>query len=200
MRRSFSSWSWVVLLCVAAELALVHNALGSHAFPDYPVRSASSYTNKVQVTGLIIAVEAVDDQDQQKLYFKSKLTDQGILPVLIVVQNVSADQTFMFDKSAVGLGESSEGNGKVRSKIQASQGSGGLIDLTQVKQTSDVIQNLMKKSIQSRMLQPGVAVSGFVYVPVSISSPKNIHLQIPVTNGGSGETQVLNLQLSPGER
>jgi hypothetical protein len=57
-----------------------------------------------------------------------------------------------------------------------------------------VRQNTMAKEVQSKTLSPGVSVQGFLYVPVPKKGPREkIHLQIPVTRTGTGETLVLDV-------
>jgi len=176
-----------------AVLFLVQPGYSSHHFPDYPVRPAAEYANKVAKAGLIVAVEPVEDPEQQKTYFNSSLSSKGILPVFIVIQNTSATDTYLFDKSAVGLGEAAEVSGK-RGKTASLLGSGGLVDLTLVTDVKQVQENLMKKEVRSKTLSPGSSVYGFVYVPVPTDAPrKKMHLQVPLTNAQSGETEVVNL-------
>jgi len=167
---------------------------GAHSFPDYPVRPAGEYANKVAAAGFIVAVEPVEDAEQQKVYFNARLGGKGILPVFIVIQNNSATDSYLFDKSAVGLGETAEVTGKGARKTASMLGSGGLLDLTLVKEVTDVRENLMKKEVRSKTLSPGSNVHGFVYVPVPTDAPrKKMHLQVPLTNARSGENEVVNL-------
>ncbi|HZD31506.1 MAG TPA: hypothetical protein VE779_07575 [Candidatus Angelobacter sp.] len=167
----------------------------SHHFPDYPVRPAGEYANKVAKPGLIVAAEAVDEPEQQKTYFNSHLSSsKGILPVLIVIQNTSATDSYLFDKSAIGLGETSDVGGKGARKTASLLTSGGLVDLTLVNEVTDVRENMMKKEIRSKTLSPGSTMYGFVYVPVPTDAPRQkIHLQVPLTNTRSSEIEVVNL-------
>lgn len=178
----------------AAFLMVAQAAYGSHHFPDYPVRPAGEYANKVSKGGLIVAVETVEDLDQQKIYFNSNLGSKGILPLLIVVQNVSATDEYLFDKSAVGLGDPASPTGKGARKIGSLLGSGGLLDLTLIRDATDLRENLMKKEVRSKTLSPGSSLHGFVYVPVPTDGPrKKMHLQVPLTDAQSSETEVVNL-------
>ena len=182
------------LVCTLAILFLAVSAWASHRFPDYPARSAGEYSNKVTTAGLIVAVEPVEDPTQQKTYFNSRLSSNGILPVFVVIQNNSATDTYLFDSSAVGLGDAPDVTGKGTRKTASRLGSGGLVDLTLVTDATDVRENLMKKQVRSKTLSPGSSVHGFVYVPVPTDAPrKKIHLQVPLTNSQSGETEVVNL-------
>jgi len=184
----------LAVICTLAVLFVVQPGYASHHFPDYPVRPAGEYANKVAKAGLIVAVEPVEDPEQQKTYFNSRLGSKGILPLFIVIQNTSAMDAYLFDKSAVGLGEAAEVTGKGARKTASRLGSGGLVDLTLVKDVTEVRENLMKKEVRSKTLSPGSSVYGFVYVPVPTDAPrKKIHLQVPLTNAQNGETEVVNL-------
>src|SRR5437879_5457821 len=93
---------FLVFICILALLSLMPPGYGAHRFPDYPARPAGEYANKVVGTALIIAVDPVEDAEQQKMYFNSRLSGKGILPVFIVIQNNSATDAYLFDNSAVG--------------------------------------------------------------------------------------------------
>ena len=152
------------------------------------------YANKVAKANLIVAVEPVEDPEQQKTYFNSYLSSKGILPVFIVIQNTSATDAYLFDKSAVGLGDAAEITGKGTRRTASLLGSGGLVDLALVTNATQVRENMMKKEVRSKTLSPGSSVYGFVYVPVPTDAPrKKVHLEVPLTNAQSSETEVVNL-------
>lgn len=182
------------LICLLAAVLVVQPSYGSHHFPDYPVRPVAEYDNKVVKGSLIVAVEAVEGADQQKTYFDSRLSGRGILPVFLVIKNTSTTDTYLFDKSAVGLGDEADVTGKGARKTAALLGSGGLVDLNLVKEVTDVRENLMKKEARSTTLSPGSTIYGFVYIPVPTDAlRKKIHLQVPLTNMQSGEIEIANL-------
>jgi hypothetical protein len=127
------------------------------------------------------------------MYFNSHLSGKGILPVFIIIQN-SAPDAYLFDQSAVGLGEAGGVTGKGARKTASMLGSGGLVDLTLVKEVTETRENLMKKQLRSKTLSPGSSAFGFVYVPVPTDATRQkIHLQVPLTNARSGENVVVNL-------
>ncbi len=182
---------------VISSLALLFPlqfAWASHHFPDYPVRSADEYPNKAITAGLVVCVEPVEDTEQQKTYFNSRLKARGILPVFMVIRNISATDSYLFDKSTIGLGEATDINARGARKTASLLGSGGLVDLNLVNDASEVRENMMKKEIRSKTLAPGSSVNGFVYIPVTTDpGRKKIHLQVPLTNSQTGEIEVLNL-------
>jgi hypothetical protein len=190
--RSFTQHARFCLLCAAFPLLLT--PAYARQLPDYPVKPASEYSIKATEPGATVGIEPLDDSDLQKKYFNSRLTEKGILPVFVVVQNTSATDSIIFDKSAVGLADPADLSGKKNRGIASKLGSGGLLDLGQMRDITDERENMMKKQIRSRTLAPGTSVSGFIYVPVVRDQPRpKIHLQFPITSAQSGETTVLNL-------
>ena len=184
----------VGIVCALVVLSCVSPIYAAHKFPDYPVRPAGEYADKVAKAGLIVAVESVEDPEQQKTYFNSHLSSKGMLPVFIIIQNNSATDTYLFDSSGVGLADVVEINSPGARQSRARLGSGGLVDLTQITEVTEVRENMMKKELRSKTLSPGSSVHGFVYVPVPINAPRpKTHLQVPLTNAQSGEIEVLNL-------
>ncbi len=184
----------VRIVCTLVALFLMPSVYAAHKFPDYPVRPAGEYANKVAKGGLIVAVEPVEDPEPQKTYFNSHLGPKGILPVFIVIQNTSATDSYLFDRSAVGLGDEGGPTGKGGRKTASLRTSGGLVDLSLINDVTDVRDNLVRKEVRSKTLSPGSSVYGFVYVPVPTDVPRGkIHLQVPLTNAQSGETEVVNV-------
>lgn len=182
------------LVCMLVTLLPFQLSYGSHKIPDYPVRPADEYANKVVKGSLIVAVDPVETAEEQKTYFDSKLSARGILPVFIVIKNTSTTDTYLFDSSSVGLGEEADVSGKGARKTAALLGSGGLVDLTLLKEATDVRETLMKKAARSTTLSPGSSMYGFVYVPVPTDASRTkIHLQVPLTNMQSGEIEIANL-------
>ena len=89
MRRAFLVELVFLLPCAAGS------------FPDYPVRPLSDYPNSVAKSGLMIAVHPLDSVKEQQTYFGAKLTPKGYLPVLIVMQNASKEDSFLVKKSVI---------------------------------------------------------------------------------------------------
>ncbi len=185
--------SWT-LICLAIVSVTAQPVLAGHRFVDYPVRPVEEYANKVIVKGLIVAVQPLEDVNEQKTYFGTNLSHRGILPVLVVVQNTSASDTCLLDQSEVGLGQGQELTGKGARKTASKLGSGGLLDLSLVREVTDVRDNLVRRELRSGTLAPGRTISGFVYVPIPTDALRaKVHLEVPVTNEQSGETEVANI-------
>lgn len=195
MRRSFAmrnhSWAliWLTIMSVA-----VQPVRAGHRVVKYEVRPAEEYANKVAGKGFIVAVQPMEDANEQKTYFGTNLSHRGILPVLLVIRNTSASDTCLVDQSAVGLGQGQELSGKGARKTASSLGSGGLLDLSLVREVTGVRDNLVRRELRSGTLPPGKTLSGFVYVPISTDAPRaKVHLEVPLTNEQSGETEVASL-------
>lgn len=194
VESSLARAKFVAGICALAALLMSQSSYASHHFPEYPVRPAGEYAHKVSKAGLIVAVEPVEDPEQQKKYFNSRLSSKGILPVFIVIQNTSPSQAYLFDRSAVALADIAAISGKRERKTASLLNSGGLIDLTLTTDATQVRENLMKKEVRSTTLLPGSSLRGFIYVPVPTDTPrKKMHLQVPLTNLQSSEAEVLNL-------
>jgi hypothetical protein len=185
--------SWA-LICLAIVSVTAQPVQAGHRFVDYPLRPVEEYANKAIVKGFIVAVQPLEDVDEQKTYFGKNLSRRGILPVLIVVRNTSASDTCLLDKSEVGLGQGQELTGKTARRTASKLGSGGLLDLSLVKEVTDVRDNLVRRELHSATLAPGRTIFGFVYVPIPTDAPRaKVHLQVPLTNEQSGETEVANV-------
>jgi hypothetical protein len=187
------SHSWTLISVVIVSVT-AQPVFAGHRFVDYPVRPAEEYANKVIVKGFIVAVQPLEDVSEQKTYFGTNLNRRGILPVLIVIRNTSASETCLVDESEVGLGQGQELTGKGARKTASKLGSGGLLDLSLVREVTNVRDNLVRRELRSGTLAPGRTISGFVYVPIPTDAPRaKVHLQVPLTNEQSGETEVVNL-------
>jgi hypothetical protein len=157
-------------------------------------KAASDYSIKAAEACAIVGIEPFDESGLQKTYFNASLTEKGILPVFVVLQNTSATDSIIFDKSAIGLAAPPDLSGKENRSIASKLGSGGLLDLGQMREITDERENMMKKQIRSKTLAPQTSVSGFVYIPVPRGQPRpKIRLQVPITGLQTGETTVLNL-------
>jgi hypothetical protein len=177
---------------LGSMFALVAIAFSARIYPDYPTRPVAEYKSRTELGDLAIAVDPLDDPAVLKEYFNVK--PGGILPVFLVIKNNSAQDTYIFDKSEVGLGEAAEFKGRNARKTSTILSSGGLIDLALTKAETHERENMVKKEIRSRTIAPGSETSGFVYVPVNDDGSRGkFHLQVPLSNARTGESQVGNI-------
>lgn len=105
LRRVFGKASKRLTPVCACLIFIIAPAFASHQLPDYPARAASDYSIKAAEAGAIVGIEPFDESGLQKTYFNARLTEKCILPVFVVVQNTSATDSIIFDKSAIGLAD-----------------------------------------------------------------------------------------------
>ncbi len=168
-------------------------------FADYPQRRANECAIKADKLGLVVGIQPVEDPNDQKSYFDSDLTRKGFIPVYIVIENQSSSGSFLFDKADVKMGVGTPpGSGPdVNSKgVQTLQvvsalaisPVGMIIGLKLAKDEALIQTNLLKREIQSKTQTPATSTSGFLYLPVPKTGPRQpIHLAILVTRSGDDE-------------
>lgn len=101
LSMQYSPAMFTKIICLLS-LALAVTAADKYA--DYPVHPAASYAITAADSGLTIGLEAVEDLRDQKIYFDTELTPKGFIPVFLVMENKSKDDSFIFDRSAVTYG------------------------------------------------------------------------------------------------
>jgi hypothetical protein len=184
-------------------LSLVLPLWAADKFPDYPVRPAGEYGVTALQAGLIMGVQPVEDLKEQKTYFNTELTPKGFVPVFVVIENRSSEDSFLFDKTKLSYGNPAGSTPDARSQageavavisLGAVSIAGMFVALKLIANASQVQQNILKKEMQSKTLSPGTSVHGFLYIPAAKKGEREkIHLQVPVTRVGANETVVLNL-------
>ncbi len=191
-------------VCALAAFSLVPPAYPSDKFPEYPVHPAGDYAVKTERADVTLGIQTVDDVKDQKAYFHTELTPKGYLPVFIVIQNGSKDESFLFDKTSIRFGEVDSG-GTPRSGEKAGEvvaiGSlaalsiaGMFVALKLLANASQVQENILKKEVQSKTLSPGASAHGFLYVPVAKKGPHEKGLlRVPITKSGTDDTFVLEV-------
>jgi hypothetical protein len=193
------------ICCVSCALFLLP-AYAEQKFPDFPVHAADFCAVTVSKAGLMIGAQPVEDPKDQKTYFDTEFKLRGFIPVFIVIENRSREDSFLFDKSAVTSGPDDSGlsNLEVRSKAErpAVAGlsmlapAGEFIVMAKINNASHVQQNILKRELQSKTLSPAASGRGFLYIPAPKNGPRpKIHLRIPVTklSAEKPETFVLDL-------
>ena len=190
------------ILRIIIALSLMAPACSAATFPDYPVRKAVDYALSTESAGVTLGVQPVDDLKEQREYFNTELTPQGFVPVFVVIQNGSNGDSFLFDMSKVTYGpaDSEISAPKVGMK-RADAIAAAFVPFVGVFAAAKIIsgvlqvqQNLLKKGIESTTLSSGASAHGFLYIPVSKSTPRQkIRLRVPITKAGTDDTFVLDL-------
>ena len=70
---------------------------------DIDVKKPSSYSHSVSLSGLSLAADTFSEEDRLKRYFGENLLERGILPILVVIQNVSAADAYILLSDQSGL-------------------------------------------------------------------------------------------------
>jgi hypothetical protein len=191
-------------------LLLVRPLSAGPKFAEYPVPKASECAAIAQRAGLVIGVQPVEDLNDQKAYFSTQLTPKGFVPVFMVLENGSSGDSFLFDKTAIKLGQARVGDSTPKTSMNKGQVgaidsgaiasaffvplAGAVFAMIAFNNADAVRQNILRKEVQSKTLSPGVSVHGFLYVPVPKKGPRDkIRLQVPVTRSGTNETLVLEV-------
>lgn len=207
-------WSILLLSTVAA----------GQKFPEYPVRSASQYSSSQTKNGIRVAIEPVGDGDQQKKYFRTKLESQGVLPILVVLENGSDGSSLLLRRDLVtyhlkdqqttaisGAAPSARSKGGERAALGAgvalaTTSAMGValplmfIGLKMIAGASEVKQNILVRELRSQTIAPGKSGSGFLYVPVGKpgASKRVVVLNVPLSLDDSSETLVFAFDLEVG--
>jgi len=193
------------LICFGILSCLIPNPCFALKFPNYPVRAASDYSVNAEQGSLTIGVQVLDDLDEQKTYFQTKLSPKGFLPVFVVIQNAAAAQdSYIFDKTKVSIpsaatnatpqASSKAAMGTMLASVAAGSLVGSMIALKMAADTSEISEELLLKELRSTTLSPGVSVRGFLYIPIPKKGDREkVHLKIPMLKSGSEEAVDLEL-------
>lgn len=180
----------IFILIVIFILSLMASA---QDFPNYPMQSASEYPNSQTKDGVHAALQLLSDVTEQKKYLGVNLSEQGFLPVLMVVENGTEGSSVLLQTELVthkveNLAASDSGK---KVNISTKKGvamtfvpfTAGFLGLKGIKDAYKVKQNIMVKHLQSKTIPPGKTHSGFLYIPVG-------------KNGTEERKLTLNIKLS----
>jgi hypothetical protein len=172
--------------------------------------SAGSYTQHEQTNGVVVGIRPMTDKQEIMDTFKINLLEKGLLPILVVVENQSASDSFIIAKDKVYVLNEATGttSSSQRKKVTSGGGealaiTGGILVATgslvaapllftgmQKASNASVIEfNLADKEFYSWTLGPGEKAQGFVYFQFTKNSPPsgNYHVVAEVKNPATGE-------------
>jgi hypothetical protein len=187
---------------IASVVFVLSAAQAAHAgpkFADYPQRKANECVIKADKLKLVVGIQPMEDLNDQKNYFSMELTRRGLIPVYIVIENQSGDDSFLFDKTAISfaVGVTAGAGPDISSKsLQTLQVASALVispvgiivGAKLAKDEAAVQRNLVMKEVQSKTLSPGDSTHGFLYIPVpKDGSRQPIHLKVLVTRSGDDQ-------------
>ena len=159
----------VRIACTLVALSLMQPVYAADKFPDYPVRQAGDYAIRAENEGLTIGVQPVDDLKDQKTYFHAELTPRGFVPVFVVIQNGSSEDSFLFDKTSIKYGEADSNNSIPKPGEKAAEGLaigslaalsmvGMIVALKLASNASQAEYNIVKREVQSKTMRAGVKI------------------------------------------
>lgn len=96
-------------------LLLMLAGCASHEVKDLAVKSADDYASREQVAGVTVAIEAYETKEKVEEAFTINLTEEGIIPVLLVMENQS-DVSYLVLKEDIEL---TDIHGNVRNPVSA---------------------------------------------------------------------------------
>jgi hypothetical protein len=151
---------------------------GSYQFPAYPAKSCLDCASHSEAGGVAIGADPIFDSSVSRQYFDRDLPSAGILPVYVVVQNVSHGKAILVDReqftvrgttavqdvNAVTSGSESTG------KALALVGAGGVLGLVGAGMYVDarnVDANFQRQFLEAQTVSPGESSSGFVYFNIA---------------------------------
>ena len=185
-------------------MAVLSMPLYAINFPEYPAKPAKDYPGALTIAGVTVGVEPLANPAGQKQYFNVDFSKKGFLPVFVVVENASPDESFILKREDIGVyaaGEEQSNSGEVvsgRSKTGENLGlassivlsvPGMLIAAHLIVKATEVRQNLIKKELRSSTLSPSQVNRGFVYVPLPADPGKLAHLRMRVRLMKAGSDQ-----------
>lgn len=188
--------------------------------PDQPIKQ---YKYTTVTDHFSIAVYPFFDEKESKQYFGTYLLDDGILPVLVAIENRSQSSSFIIEKEKCSLGEATavdDANGLSSSTPSAVVSNVGLgiaianpivgfsVYLLAFKGYSEsemIRHNFMKKELQRQSISPGKEVRGVVYFKLPdefISNPaKRLSLNIGMQELGTNSLETVYIPFNwKGER
>jgi hypothetical protein len=186
--------------------------------PAYKGNSFNSYKNVIPKNDLHIAVQPMMDKAEQEKYFGRVMTDMGILPVFIIVENRSPSQSFVLNGDLVSLRSKNNKDTFPRPlKTDVADTAGGETMITvgsfsiilapliiglvlfivlnqnggkMIRDAEIIHHSLVDKTLYTRTISPGKTVEGFVYfkLPNNEANIKELSLLVQAAELGTQST------------
>ncbi len=203
--------SKIKALILLASSSLMLTGCSTMKVAPLTTGSADSYTQHEQTNGVVVGIRPITDKREIEDIFKVNLLDKGLLPILVVVENQSASDSFIIAKDKVYVLNEATGTTSSSQRKKVTSGGGEALEITggllvaagslvaapllftgmQKASNASVIEfNLADKEFYSWTLGPGEKAKGFVYFQFSKDSPPsgNYHVVVEVKNPATGET------------
>jgi hypothetical protein len=216
MNKQFTS---IVVSLFSVVLLILGSGCSTMKVTPLTTGSADSYTQHEEKNGVVVGIRPMTDKREIEDMFKVNLLNKGLLPILVVVENQSASNSFIIARDKLGVLNEATGttNSSQRKKVTSGGGealaitgsllvaSGSLVAAPllfigeQKASNASVIEfNLADKEFYSRTLGPGEKAQGFVYSQFPPKNPLsgNYHVVAEVKNPATGETTTFDLPLN----
>jgi len=157
-------------LCLAAALGLSSCGV---AIPDYPERPISDYSSRQTRGNVIVAARAVVDPIETHRYFYSDLVSDGILPVLVVIENrdpqasyiISKEQCALVDSTRVTTGDVVD-DGLAATALASPVVPLPFVGDVAILNNENALENFESKEMKLLTISPEEKIQGFVYFPI----------------------------------
>ncbi len=219
-RHKTAASRFVGVLCMT--LVLLAAGCGTMKVTPLATNQASSYTQHEEKNGLVIGIQPMTDRREIQDMFKVNLLEHGLLPILLVVQNQSASDSFIVPKEQITVLGGATGSTNTSHEADIASGAkaageatgfaaGAIIlaspvvaaplIIASLKLGSDatVVQyNLADKEFYTRTLGPGEKAQGFLYFRFPKTSPPSgaYHIIISARNPASGKTTAFDFPVN----
>ena len=194
MRRKCLFLFTMVISCVAAS------------FPEYPVKPVTEYANVVTKSGLAAAALPMEDPRDQLKYFGIDFKSRGYVPVLLVLENQTATDSFLLGKEGLMYSPAGHSGSALANPSRPSREDKtlavasylpyyGIMAAAMASKYKELRQNVLKSELQSTTISPGTSAHGFIFVPAhwQHSLRGKINLSVPLKLSESGETVIIDL-------
>jgi hypothetical protein len=193
-------------VCLAAALGLSGCGV---SLPDYPERPVSSYPSRQTQGDVTVAAHAVVDPIEARRYFHSDLVSDGILPMLVVIENrdpqasyvISKEQCAVVDPTRVTTGE------VVDDQLAAAALASPVVPLpiagdVAILNNENALENFESKEMKLLTISPEEKIQGFVYFRIRRGESKlweQRALRVRLRKAGTEEVVEFSLPLTPSD-
>ena len=214
-RRRKETWFCIFVSAFCLLLA----SCSTMSIPEDKVCSTESCQFKTENNKLLVAVHLLTDTTEIDDIFKLNLLDQGILPILIIVENHNPTTSFILVKNKVtvvdrkSLDASTKQGGEVTSETPSHVVSGVgaallvpaaiiaaplIFEGMKMESDAQVIEhNLREKEFYSHTVGPGQKVHGYVYfnLPKDNVAMNQYHVLVEAVESTTGETTTFDFPI-----
>jgi hypothetical protein len=182
--------------------------------PEIPVGQVEEYAHYQEKGGLAVAMESLSDSAELREYFGDDLLEKDLLPILVVAQNKSSEETYLISAEGVSIDSGPDQGGdtnaseKVASSVEARDAAyekdyGGIraaivspillpvafVDWGPSEHSKSVQHNIVSKALGRKSLSPGQSHAGCVYLrlPPGQSDGKATHMVLVAERLMGGE-------------